>query len=182
MKKLARMCVGVLLTGLVLGLTPARTRAEEKPPVKAPEGQLTFSSLKALLDLLGYDDIVENKSDKGEVVSYTVKTERDNWRFSVNVWPSPDGNLAFSAWLGKLPDPGKAPPKVLLSILQANDYIYPLTFTYSEKWTQFLLFGKIPNKNVQAKDVRKMIEKLTSAVKEYEPLWNADKWPDNKPK
>src|ERR1700686_3084176 len=104
MKKLARMCVGVLFTGFVLGLTPTRTRADEKPSAKAPEGQLTLSSLKAMLDSLGYDDIVENKSAKGEVVSYTVKMERDNWRFSVNVWPSADGNITFSAWLGKVPD------------------------------------------------------------------------------
>jgi len=193
MKTLIKLCVGVLLTGLVLGLTPVRTRADEKPPEKPPvavpvtvaEGELTLSSLKVMLDGLAYDEIVANKSDKGEVVGYMVKMTRDNWTFAVNVFPSAWGGnkyIEFSAWLGKVPDPANVPSKVLLGLLTANDKVYPLTFTYSEKWTQFKIFGTIPNKNVQAKDVRKMMDNTTNAIKEYAPLWSSSRWPGSTPK
>lgn len=152
------------------GTVPARAQ----PP--STEGQLTMSSLKMMIENLGYE-FKEFKNDKGVVNEYLLTVPRGgaNWKIFVTISPNQENVWVF-ADLAPIADLNNVPRDILVDMLKANETMGPTYFAYNEKIKLFVLYHVVTNRGVTAKLLRERVESVANQVDVKEKLWNPKLW------
>jgi GGDEF domain-containing protein len=139
-------------------------------------GKLTHESLKSMLVSLGCEP-VETKADDGSPI-FSCFIRRDGLRHLIKIQLSTDGTLLwFSSPLQVLEEPENVSSVCLLRLLQANDEIGPMFFSYNPNNKRLYLCAGVANETPIGASFRKEFDSFSSAVEQTLPLWAAQASP-----
>jgi hypothetical protein len=156
------LTVGSLLLGLAVSV-PARD-AEKDKTKDDPKG-FTHKSLLERLRGLGHEPEFLGK----EKTIYRLKVELDGFEAVFRIWVSPDGKHLWIAAPYRLVKVEAIPADVALNLLRLNRDLFPRQLTLDKK-NKLLYFQQLlPNQEMSAKELRRLIEDFAAQVKKIDP-------------
>lgn len=160
--------------------TPSTPAAPIATPLFRPIGPattaLTHETLVATLSNMGYE--VEAKKNEAGIPYYSVKFDRNDWTFVINVSLSTNGQYIWlNSPLAQLPEgTNVVPQEKLTALLQKNFDTGPAYFAYRPASRRIYYLIPITNQNVTAKTLRAELDTFCKDIQDTELLWNTKKW------
>jgi hypothetical protein len=151
-------------------------RAEEKT---AP-GKLTDATLEKMLEDLGYSPRKSVSAD-GKRTWYNLVIKQDTFTYIVDVSLDTEGKKVwFSCPLRKLEAPEKVKVERLWKLLEENDNLLPMSFSYDRSNKRFYLNHSMDNRGITARVLREDIDAVLGVMRRTYPLWNTQEWEELK--
>lgn len=141
---------------LVMGFTLAA-------PASA-QGRLTMQQLGDALTSYGKNTVNNNGH-----TYYTVMCGHGQWKSSVSVSLSPNGNVIWMA-IEPAELPSRTSPAALASLLKKNAEIGPMFFSLDGDWLR--LSYPVPNNDMSEAKVKAYLEAVVNTAVDTEPLWD----------
>lgn len=141
---------------------------------------LTEESLGSTLNAIG----LKTKKDRQRYdFSFKAEYEGQEWEFTMSAVLSQNGeSLWVMAWLDELPKSADQVPKsALLRLLANNDRLGKgKFFAYVHENRRFVVQRVLPNKDLNAEELRDVLQDLGGSVAETYDFWAVDNWTKDK--
>jgi len=160
--------------------SPSAPSVPSTPPLFRPIGPantgLTHEALVAALTNMGYE--VETKKNDAGIPYYTLKFDRNDWSFVINVSLSTNGQYIWlNSPLGQLPEGANVvPQEKFTALMQKNFDNGPAYFAYRPASRRIYYLQPINNVNVTPKTLRAELDAFCKDIVDTEMLWNTKKW------
>jgi hypothetical protein len=153
-----RGMLSMLALGIVLILGLATT------PAKAQSGRLSIQQLGDALTSYGKNTVTQNGR-----TFYTVQCGNGNWKSSVYVSLSPNGNVIWMA-IDTAQLPNQTSAATLASMLKKNSDLGPMFFSLDGNWVR--LSYPVANADISEAKVKAYVTALVNTAVDTMPLWN----------
>lgn len=145
-----------LILLLVMGFTLAA-------PASA-QGRLNVQQLGDALTSYGKNTVNNNGH-----TYYTVMCGHGQWKSSVSISLSPNGNVIWMA-IEPIQLPSRTSPAALESLLKKNVELGPMFFSLDGNWLR--LSYPVPNNDMSETKVKAYLEAVVNTAVDTEPLWD----------
>src|SRR5438445_10962939 len=127
-----------------------------------------------MLEVLAYD--TKPLSQEADNKGFTCVLKRGGWNFAVDFSLSPSGNVIWLvANLSNVPDPAKAPAKLVLGLLAANHQMNGTRFEHFAESKVICLAAPVQNAaEVSPARLRTELLSMCSAVEGTFELWKQE--------
>jgi len=133
-------------------------------PAQAQSGRLSIQQLGNALTSYGKNTVTQNGR-----TFYTVQCGNGNWKSSVYVSLSPNGNVIWMAInTAQLPDQTSA--ATLANMLKKNSDLGPMFFSLDGNWVR--LSYPVANADMSEAKVKAYVSALVNTAVDTMPLWN----------
>ena len=159
--------VGMLAAALPLALSSVLMwGANAGVPRPQRGGRLTIEQLGDALSSYGKNTVNNN----GQVF-YVVNVSRGQWKGSVNVSISHNGNFIWMTIDAvAMPDPGQTSAAAILNLLKKNNDIGPMFFSINGR--RLRLSSPVPNYDLTAAAVKDYLQAVVDTVVNTMSLWD----------
>jgi hypothetical protein len=153
-----RSMLSMLALAVVLLLGFAAT------PAKAQSGRLSIQQLGDALTSYGKNTVTQNGR-----TFYTVQCGNRNWKSSVYVSLSPNGNVIWMA-IDTAQLPRQTSAATLANMLKKNSDLGPMFFSLDGNWVR--LSYPVANADMSEAKVKAYVVALVNTAVDTMPLWN----------
>ena len=133
-------------------------------PAKAQSGRLSVQQLGDALTSYGKNTVTQNGR-----TFYTVQCGNGNWKSSVFVSLSPNGNVIWMA-IDTAQLPSQASAATLANMLKKNSDLGPMFFSLDGNWVR--LSYPVANADMSEAKVKAYVTALVNTAVDTMPLWN----------
>jgi hypothetical protein len=166
-----------LSLALACGLASAGLARADAPGVPEP-GKLTVASLEKMLTDLGYD-FKKSTSTDGKRTYFGLVVKQDNFTFVIDLSLDEQGSkLWFSCPLRTMEHPEKVKSERLWKLLEENDAIMPMSFSYDRSNSRFYLNLAVDNRGLTAKVLREELDRAMGVIRRTYAIWDSYQWPE----
>lgn len=157
--------------GEALGMQDRQAGAGLAPLGPVPGQSLNDASLEATLRSMGYDPKI-SKSSNGKRTFYRLHLEEDKFRFVFDLSLDTERErIWFSGPLSTVTDRDRVATERLWKLLESNDDISPVFFSYDNNNKRVYLNLVIDNRDMTATILRKEISRFMRVTERTYPLW-----------
>jgi hypothetical protein len=151
-----RGMLSMLALAVVLGFAPT--------PARAQSGRLSIQLLGDALTSYGKNTVTQNGR-----TFYTVQCGNRNWKSSVYVSLSPNGNVIWMA-IDTAQLPSQPSAATLANMLKKNSDLGPMFFSLDGNWVR--LSYPVANADMSEAKVKAYLTALVNTAVDTMPLWN----------
>jgi hypothetical protein len=163
-----------LFLALALASCAALNTARADGPTD--NGKLTDAALEKMLVDLGYTPKKTVSAD-GKRTWYNLVVKQDTFTYVVDVSLDSEGKKVwFSCPLRTLNNPEKVKVERLWKLLEENDNILPMCFSFEKNTKRLYLNHAIDNRGVNARVLREELDLVLGVIRRTYAIWNSNTW------